>query len=367
MRSHCLLASAALLLLGAVCVPAARSGPTSAPPRYLVHDLGLADSATLNDLNESRVGCGSIRVGGSEEEPLHHAAIFMEGRRIDLGTLGGSESIAYALNDQGQVVGASRTAAGPWHAFLWSDANSDGAANPGEMRDLGAAKGRASRAYDINNRGETVGEIITSIHNYQAFRWKAGKMSLLSVRKAGPTSANWIGDHGTILGVAAPGRDRIAHPARWRSGRVGEYIQPRASGYLGVAVVGRSSPGDIWLNVYGGILGPDPYVLRKGKKRITRLAHDGDHAAVASVNRFGQGVGGASLTTTDDEGIETYTTWGLYWHGVDAYELDELLQPESKFSILHANAINEAGWVAASAEDEEGETHLVLLEPQNAP
>jgi probable HAF family extracellular repeat protein len=43
---------------------------------------------------------------------------------IDLGTLGGSRSVAYSINARGQVVGDSGTAAGAQHAFLW-EAGSD--------------------------------------------------------------------------------------------------------------------------------------------------------------------------------------------------------------------------------------------------
>ena len=38
----------------------------------------------------------------------------------DLGTLGGSESMAFAINDAGQVVGNSATASGDLHVFLWT-------------------------------------------------------------------------------------------------------------------------------------------------------------------------------------------------------------------------------------------------------
>ena len=38
---------------------------------------------------------------------------------LELGTLGGANSIAQRINDRGQVVGASEMAGGPPHGFLW--------------------------------------------------------------------------------------------------------------------------------------------------------------------------------------------------------------------------------------------------------
>lgn len=63
----------------------------------------------------------------------------------DLGTLGGSESRAFGVNDAGQVVGWAKTNSGDSHAFLWEK---------GTMKRLG---GDVSSASDINNRGQVVG------------------------------------------------------------------------------------------------------------------------------------------------------------------------------------------------------------------
>jgi len=50
----------------------------------------------------------------------------------DLGTLGGTESLARGINDSGQVVGYSATASGHWYAFLYYG---------GTMADLGTLGG----------------------------------------------------------------------------------------------------------------------------------------------------------------------------------------------------------------------------------
>jgi probable HAF family extracellular repeat protein len=68
-----------------------------------------------------------------------------------LGTLGGPNARAEAINDSGQVVGWSETAHGEVRAFLWSAA-------AGRMQDLGIPPGwSGSFASGVNERGDVVG------------------------------------------------------------------------------------------------------------------------------------------------------------------------------------------------------------------
>jgi len=63
---------------------------------------------------------------------------------MDLGTLGGSLSWAYDLNNNNQVVGYANDAAGNDRAFLFTDANGNGVADAGEMVNLGELAGDAA-------------------------------------------------------------------------------------------------------------------------------------------------------------------------------------------------------------------------------
>jgi probable HAF family extracellular repeat protein len=89
-----------------------------------------------------------------------HAVLWSDGEVVDLGTLGGTTSRAYGINDRTQIVGTARTAAGADHAFLWQD---------GVMTDanelLPADSGwTLTIAFGIDQRGVFVGQ---GIHDGQ--------------------------------------------------------------------------------------------------------------------------------------------------------------------------------------------------------
>ena len=87
----------------------------------------------------------------------------------DLGTLGGAESAAYALNAAGQVVGDADST--PWtgslegrHAFLWSR---------GQLQDLGTLDQRHSAARAVNKHGQVAGWTYDDDQWPHAFVWDA--------------------------------------------------------------------------------------------------------------------------------------------------------------------------------------------------
>ncbi|MBN1343397.1 MAG: thrombospondin type 3 repeat-containing protein [Phycisphaerae bacterium] len=114
------------------------------------------------------------------------ATLWVNGQPTDLGTLGGSESWAYGINNAAsvQIVGASEHDEydGLCHAFLWQN---------GEMTDLGVlVEGTESFARAINSSGQIVGS-----SGDHAFIYSGGFMSDL-----GLGTACDINDSGDVVG-----------------------------------------------------------------------------------------------------------------------------------------------------------------------
>ena len=87
---------------------------------------------------------------------------------LDLGTLGGDASTAFALSNDGHVVGGADLKPGQFHAFRWS--------REGGMRDLGTLGGPNSTARALNDSGDVVGDAEVTPGVTHAFLWHDGKM-----------------------------------------------------------------------------------------------------------------------------------------------------------------------------------------------
>jgi probable HAF family extracellular repeat protein len=111
----------------------------------------------------------------------------------ELGTLGGTDSDAYALSAAGHVVGAARLP-GDWaiHAYLWHD---------GAMRDLGTLGGTWSYAHSVNAAGQVVGESTLSDDQYfRPFLWQNGTLRDLGTLGGRQGAAEAINSKGQIAG-----------------------------------------------------------------------------------------------------------------------------------------------------------------------
>ena len=122
-------------------------------------------------------------------------------KMVDLGTLGGEESEAQAVNDAGQVVGTARTESGYNHAFSWTQS--------GGMVDLGTLGRTESRALAVNDSGQVVGVAYNcpleggECSSPRAFSWtQAGGIVDLGTLGGSDSEAVALNGHGEVVGYA---------------------------------------------------------------------------------------------------------------------------------------------------------------------
>lgn len=155
----------------------------------------------VNDNNQV-VGASGMCGSGPGGSPIPvHAVLWQNGTITDLGNLGGAvNNIAYAINESGQIVGASDLQGdNTGHAFLWQK---------GVMTDLGTLAGDSSSvAFGINGNGQVVGLSCDQSFNCRAFLWESGVMTDLNALTPPGSSlyllnAQDINSQGEIVGTA---------------------------------------------------------------------------------------------------------------------------------------------------------------------
>jgi uncharacterized membrane protein len=241
----------------------------------------------------------------------------------DLGTLGtGTDAQALLINQRGQVVGASYINSVPsafcsgvqsgfpltTGTFIWDKKNG--------MKDIGGLGGTCTIAYDLNNRGQVVGQ---SNHPDDLLQHPFVWDSATGITEL-PTGAGVYGDSaainegGEIVGEAdAPNGQASATLWRKRGGK--------------------------WHTTYLGSL------------------NSGDCARAASINSSTQVVGvsgpfGCSVTLPF-----------LWEAGGPMVDLNTLIPPNSGIQLIEAAQINDRGEIAAQGPDATGNNHVVLLIP----
>lgn len=152
----------------------------------------------INDLGQV-VGASGV-CGTPSAAISSHAVLWQDGAITDLGNFGGlMNNVAWAVNNSGEIVGFSDLAGDTTtHALLW---------RYGVMTDLGTLPGDvASFAFGINDERQIVGQSCDANGNCRAFLWQDGLMTDLNalIPVGSPlflSQANSINDDGEIAGT----------------------------------------------------------------------------------------------------------------------------------------------------------------------
>jgi probable HAF family extracellular repeat protein len=258
------------------------------------------DIGTLGGSESFGYGVNGGRVVGSSDlagDLVSHAFLwsFPDGMTMtDLGTLGGFNSSARALNDSGQVIGSADLSDGAGtHAFLDVPPY-----DSTTMLDLGTLGGTTSSATSINTAGKIVGSSSLPDSSTHAFLdvppYDNTTMSDLGTLPGGTASfAEGINSSDQVVGSSNLSPSFDTHAFLWTS----------AGGMSDLGTLGGSSS-----IAYG-------------------------------INALGQVVGN-SYTTPDDTVLHAFLS-----NGTVMQDLNDLLPPGSGWELISANAINDSGQI----------------------
>ena len=371
-------------LAGVAAIILACCSDAVAQTSYKVTDQGTLDNdnmscaMTLNNRGWTAIQDGNAPPGQQDmiTKLLNgRDAIVIDGRQIDLGTLGGENSFMNwgEINDRGQIVGYSETDAldpngedvcgfGTNHVclpFVWQDFHMYA------LLTLGGNNGQAS---SINNRGQIAGTAETADTDPGCpphlislpVLWERGKPHALpTVDNDTDGDAFWINDLGHAVGQTYNCSQTITHPVSWTNGTASALPD---NGHGGVAF-GNNDQDQI-VGAVGSPDGTTTYGALWRNGTLTDLKPlPGDYAAIASgINSRGQVVG-----STFDSNLDWAHAY--IWQDGVMTDLNTLIPASSNLFATMANKINERGQISAMAivlsGRDMGNIHAILLTPVN--
>ncbi len=156
------------------------------------YSSSLAMATSVNDFGQTTVLLDELRT----------AFLWENGILTELNTLGGYWSLAWDINNRGQIAGEAQTADGLSHAALWENSM---------ITDIGGLEGYAqSSAWAINESGQAVGSSFNDIYMFSdssAFYWDR-EIGMINLNDYVAPDSGWqlawasdINDLGYIVGV----------------------------------------------------------------------------------------------------------------------------------------------------------------------
>lgn len=354
--------------------------------RYSIIDLGAVGNPPGQPyvLNKDGLIAGAAAI----PDGAMHAFVWYKRLKVNIGApgLGGPNSAAFGINENGQVVGQAETSDPNgedfcgFHAYGFPSSTAcrafllqDGVMNT--LPTLGGANGVANM---INNRGETVGyaekntrEKGCPVSQFEPVIWKDGAINELHTYPGDPDGvAAWINDSGQIAGssgTCAPAFNQNTglylvenHALLWeKDGSVHDLGSLGGAGGLAgnhacalnnrSQVVGHSElPND---TTFHGFL----WTKETGMQDLGTLP--GDFASLAlGINDRGEVVG-ASLNATFT------TSRAFIWKDGVMTQLSALIRGSSGLSLQEAVSINSRGEIVGLGATASGEPHAFLATP----
>jgi probable HAF family extracellular repeat protein len=297
------------------------------------------------------------------------AVLWKDGTATDLGTLGGYESGAQAVNDHGQVVGlATNTIPDPFsifgtqvRAFLWRD---------GAMQDLGTlGTGTDSQAEFVNASGQVAGWSFTNttinpatgLPTTDPFLWEKGTIQDLGTLGGTQNYPYGLNNRGQVIGASSligdPGCLSFCetHPFFWDRGVLKDL--GTFGGNYGFAL-GINDSGEVvgWATNENDQL-EFAFLWSDGVMTNLGTLNGDDCSAAFHANSKGQIVGNSFS-------CEGGPSHGFLWQNGVMTDLNALLPPGSSVTPWGDGAvINDRGEIASLNVLPDGSLHAFLMVP----
>jgi probable HAF family extracellular repeat protein len=293
----------------------------------------------------------------------------------DLGTFGGNDSSANAVNNQGEVAGeALNTITDPYdgdffisgatqvHAFRWTKSQG--------LQDLGTLGGPDSAAFLINESGQIAGwsftnstvNSTTGVPTLDPFFWENGKMLDMGTLGGVFGRSFALNNRGQVAGFSDLAGDQSCHPFLW----------DKTGGMKDLGTLGGDSGQAFFVNDAGEVVGsanvPGAFGCDNGAQNHAFLwrngvmtdlgAPDGDACSgAAAINSKSQIVGGG------DDCNGNLPKAFLSEDGGPAVDLDTLIPPNLGLQLMDAVYINDSGEIAALGTIPNGDIRAFVLIP----
>jgi probable HAF family extracellular repeat protein len=292
---------------------------------------------------------------------------------VDLGSLGGTSSVAYRINGTGSVVGWSSDPLNDNHAFSTAPANS--------LHDLNLSSASSSYAYDINGSGQVVGTSYIGGVAHGTVWTGSGATDLgantfgLSINSSGEVAGGnghaFVFANGTFqdLGTLAGGNwssaygvndgGMVAGYGMVSNGTFRAFTWTPGSGMTMLGTLGGKSSYAMAINNQGQIAGHSTaangyeHAFMSTNGTLTDLGTLGGNSYAYGINDAGVVVGYS--------GSDAF----VYCNG-SLYDLNSIVAANSGWQLDQAYGINDAGQIVGTG-TYQGQSHAFVLDPINQP
>ena len=320
--------------------------------QYTVTDLGTFGGASAQSAANAINNQGEVVGWAADPTTGYFGNAFVWGgsngtAMLNLGTLDGattSVSNGVAIGNNGWVAGTSDSGSTTL-GFLWTGS--------GSIQSIGTLGGASTLVYGMNNVGTIVGGSQTASGAAHGFVYSNGVMR----------------DTGTLFDIAVNDSGQIAAFHNSGNGAGQAYLVSASGQARNIGSLGGTDTQPEAINDNGEIAGisstagnqtTHAFLYSGGKMTDLGVLIGGDYSQASGINDEGDVVGESDYDAAQDAHAFLYT-------GGQMVDLNSVIDPNSRWTLVNADAINDNGQIVGIGFSPNGDEHAFLLTPTPEP